>query len=84
MIDYSGPLRTGSLKTNMAIAISKAIGIDDTVKRFDEIRVKLKSQKLKQVKLTRQQVQEHDQLMANLQLKVVRKKSELKVLKARS
>ena len=58
MIDYSGPLRTGSLKTNMAIAISKAIGIDDTVKRFDEIRVKLKSQKLKRVKLTQHQVQE--------------------------
>ena len=42
----------------MAIAISKAIGIDDTVKRFDEIRVKLKSQKLKRVKLTQHQVQE--------------------------
>ena len=40
------------LKTKMAIAISKAIGTDDTVKRLDEIRVKLKSQKLKRVKLT--------------------------------
>ena len=37
--------------------------------------MKLKSQKLKRVKLTRQQVQEHDKLKANLQ--------ELKVLKAR-
>ena len=40
------------LKTKMAIAISKAVGIDNTLKRFDEIRAKLKSQKLKRVKLT--------------------------------
>ena len=66
------------LKTKMAIAISKAVGIDDTVKRFDEIRVKLKSQKLKGVRLTREQVQEHHQLMATIQLNVIRKKSELK------
>ena len=62
----------------MATAISKAIGTDETVRRLDEIRATLKSLKLKRVRLTKQQIEDHDQLMASIQSKVLRRKSELK------
>jgi len=66
------------LKTKLATAISKAIGTDVTVRRLDEIRVTLKSAQKQRVRLTKQQIENHDQLMASIQSKVLRRKSELK------
>ena len=55
LLKHTEDAATIPLKTKMAIAISKVVGIDNTVNRFDEIQVKLKSQKLKRLNLTRQQ-----------------------------
>ena len=66
------------LKTKLATAIAKTIGISDNLKWFDDVRADLKVLKHAKEPLPTNKKEEHDHLVAVLQSKVLQRKAELK------
>ena len=66
------------LKTKLATAIAKVVGISDDLKRFDNVRADLKAQKHAKEPLPTHKKEEHDHLIAVLQSQILHAKRELK------
>ena len=65
-VGLSDPSDTENLKTKLATAIAKAIGISDHLRRFDSIRADLKAHKHAKEPLPTHKKEEHDRLVAVL------------------
>ena len=76
-VGLSDPSDTENLKTKLATAIAKAIGISDHL-RFDSIQADLKAHKHAKEPLPTHKKEEHDRLVAVLQSQILHAKGELK------
>lgn len=72
------PSDNDKLKTKLATAIAKVIGISDDLKKFDNIRADLKAHKHAKESPPTHKKEQYDHLIAVLQSQILHTKGELK------
>ena len=76
-VSQSSLLHVSELKTKLCRAIEKCTGLTDKLKKLDELRHKLKTEKHQQQHLCADEIVQYEQLVANMKLTIIRFKREV-------